>query len=99
MAESSPGGAHGGGELTQTQLVVKTLDQGRGETCTIHALANALSQSLKDGLNIRVIPEECLGALKQLDVVEVLGGNHVSDFHGKTLRNMMDQSTGAYGTV
>ena len=102
MAESSPG-VQGGEELTKKpplkRLVVKTLDQGQGETCTTYAMANALCQGLMDGRNIYVIPEECLGALKQLDVVEVLGGNHVHDFHGKTLRNMTDQSTGAYGTV
>ena len=43
--------------------------------------------------------EECLGALKQLEVVEVMGGNHVMDFQGVKLRNRTDQRTGAYGTV
>ena len=103
MAELSPG-VQGGEGFTKKKppvkrVVAKTLDQGQGETCTIHALANALSQGLMDDRNIYVIPEECLGALKQLEVVEILGGNHVHDFHGAILRNMTDQNTGAYGTV
>ena len=104
MAEVSPGVQGEEGLMTKKtsplkRVVAKTLDQGLGETCTIHALANALSQSLMDDHNIDVIPWECLGALKQLEVVEIVGGNHVDDFHGKTLRNMTDQNTGAYGTV
>ena len=106
MAEVSPG-VEGGEALTKKgadlppmkRRVAKTLDQGQGETCTIHALANALSQSLMDDRRISVDPKECLGALKQLEMVEVIGGNHVYDFHGETLKNMTDQDTGAYGTV
>ena len=106
MAAVSPG-VEGGEALTKKvadplpkkRFVAKILDQGQGGTCTIYALANALSQDLMNDRRIHVIPEECLGALKQLDIVEVLGGNHVKDFHGATLRNMTDQNTGAYGTV
>ena len=81
------------------KLVAKTLNQGQGETCTIHALANALTQSLWDNSNIEVSPEECLGGLKQLERVEVFGGNHVEDFHAVSVKNMTDQVTGAYGNV
>ena len=46
-------------------------------------------------LNLR----ECLGAFKQLSRVEVFGGNNVEDFDGEHLRNMMDTTTGRYGTI
>ena len=42
---------------------------------------------------------ECLGAFKQLSRVEVYGGNNVEDFDGEHLRNMMDTTTGRYGTI
>jgi len=83
------------------KLMAKTLNQGQGETCTIHALANALTQSLWNNSSIEVSPEECLGAggLKQLEKVEVFGGNNVEDFDGEIVKNMTDQVTGAYGNV
>jgi len=102
MAEVSPGAKDGEAlaKMSPTRrLGVKILDQGQGDTCVIHALANAVSQCLMDDCDIRVIPEECLGALKQLEVVEIFGGNHVHDFHGATLKNMTDLETGGYGKV
>ena len=39
---------------------------------------------------------EAAGHGGQLDI---LGGNHVQDFHGVTLKNLMDHKTGAYGMV
>ena len=76
MAEVSPGAKDGEAlaKMSPTRrLGVKILDQGQGDTCVIHALANAVSQCLMDDCDIRVIPEECLGALKQLEVVEIFG--------------------------
>jgi len=81
------------------KLVAKTLNQGQGETCTIHALANALTQSLWNDSSIEVSSSECLGGLKQLEKVEVFGGNNVDDFHSEIVKNMTDQVTGAYGNV
>lgn len=75
------------------------MNQGQGETCTIHALANAVTQSLWTRSNIEVSPEEYLGGLKQLKKVEVFGGNNVEDFHEEVVKNMTDQITGAYGDV
>ena len=100
MGETSPGPcleADRSKEPRIKTLVAKTLNQGQGETCTIHALANALTQSLWENSSIEISPEECLGGLKQLE--KVFGGNHVEDFHRETLRNMTDQITGAYGNV
>merc|ERR1712013_693579 len=77
MGETSPGHKTD----APKKMVAKTLNQGQGETCTIHALANAVTQSLWTRSNIEVSPEECLGGLKQLEKVEVFGGNHVEDFH------------------
>jgi len=102
MGETSPGPSVEADQLEKPRmkrLVAKTLNQGQGETCTIHALANALTQSLWQNSYIEISPEECLGGLKQLEKVEVFGGNHVEDFHGLTVKNMTDQITGAYGNV
>lgn len=103
MGETSPG-PHMGADRSEEgphvkKLVAKTLNQGQGETCTIHALANAVTQSLWDKSKIEVSPEECLGGLKQLEKVEVFGGNNVEDFHAASVKNMTDQVTGAYGNV
>ena len=95
MGEASPGHIAD----TRKKNLAKTLNQGLGETCTIHALANAVTQSLWTRSNIEVSPEECLGGLKQLEKVEVFGGNHVEDFHEEVVKNMTDQITGAYGDV
>ena len=95
MGEASPGHIAD----KRKKMVAKTLNQGQGETCTIHALANAVTQSLWTRSNIEVSPEECLGGLKQLEKVEVIGGNHVEDFHEEVVKNMTDQITGAYGDV
>ena len=95
MGEASPGHIAD----TRKKILAKTLNQGLGETCTIHALANAVTQSLWTRSNIEVSPEECLGGLKQLEKVEVIGGNHVEDFHEEVVKNMTDQITGAYGNV
>jgi len=95
MGEASPGHIAD----TRKKILAKTLNQGLGETCTIHALANAVTQSLWTRSNIEVSPEECLGGLKQLEKVEVFGGNHVEDFHEEVVKNMTDQITGAYGDV
>ena len=85
--------------LTRRQCVARVLDQGQGETCTVHALANAITQCLMDNYNVAIFPEEIVVALKQLDMVDILGGNHVQDFHGVILKNLMDHKTGAYGMV
>ena len=79
-------------------MIARPLDQGQGETCTIHALANATCHALADR-NIEVIPEECLGAFKQLDKVDVFEGNYVEDFHRAKLRNMTNNMDGQYGAI
>ena len=52
-----------------------------------------------DNYRVVILPEEIVVALKQLDMVDILGGNHVQDFHGVTLKNLMDHKTGVYGMV
>jgi len=108
MGETSQGGEgewqqdpHGPASTQRMsiRLPVQLLDQGLSETCTVHALSHAVSEHLASASNIQVSLEECLGALKQLEMVEVMGGNHVMDFQGVKLRNRTDQRTGAYGTV
>ena len=102
MGETSPGPTMEADRSEKSRikkLVAKTLNQGQGGTCTIHALANALTLSLWDTNKIEVSPHECLGGLKQLAKVEVFGGNHVEDFHKEIVKNMTDEVTGAYGNV
>ena len=77
----------------------KVLDQGEGGTCTIHALAYALHKDVMEKWGVHVSLEECLGALKQLDTVEVFEGNYVEEFDGTKLKNMSDRHSGRYGDI
>jgi len=79
----------------------KLLDQGEGNTCTIHALALALCRHLMRSKGIQIMVLECLGAIKQLKKAREAAreGNNVEDFHGELLRNMIDKNSGSYGTI
>ena len=72
------------------------LNQGDGETCTIHALSNAVCKALLEDHAADLDLKECLDALKQLTKVEAYSGNNVEDFDSLHLRNIMDATTGRY---
>jgi hypothetical protein len=76
----------------------RPLDQGMAETCTIHALANAIADGLHDqSIDINLF--EVVGALKQDPDLNLDEGNRVEDFEDTVLRNMMDKKTKVSGDI
>ena len=76
----------------------RALDQGESETCTLHAVANAVVEDLQS-TKIDVSLDEVVGALKQGDHVDIREGNNVEDFDGQPAKNVMDKSSKAYGNI
>ena len=71
----------------------RPVDQGEAGICTLAAIANAVVDGAEyKGKDFSL--DEVIGALKQLDFVDVKDGNNAEEFHGATLRRIKDSNTG-----
>ena len=71
----------------------RPVDQGKAGICSSVAVGNAIVDGAMDvGKDFNL--DEVIGALKQLDFVDVKDGNFVQEFDGSTLKRITDKRTG-----
>ena len=75
-----------------------TTDQGDSSTCTVHALAKAVRQSLAEqSLNIDL--KNCLASFLEDSNVDETGGNFPDDFHGVKIMSVGEETLKWPGSV
>ena len=79
--------------LSKPKARARPVDQGEAGICTLAAIANAVVDgAMEESMDFNL--DEVIGALKQLNFVDVKDGNNVEEFHGATLRRITDSKTG-----